>query len=217
MSRVYNYPALLFKEEKHIMYIRKTAIALLVLLFSAGTIFAQEVTYTLQDSYEMRIDGDSNVKSWDAEVKEMNGELVLTNTEDLTFETLAPEHFVSLSLSIPVENVESSSGGLTKNMQKYLKKDDHPVITFQLSDVTAIEKTENSALITATGVINAAGQDHTAEMTVEATMNEQGEFTFSGETELLMTSFDIDPPTAVFGTIRSKDEIVISFNTTFSN
>ena len=199
------------------MYIQKTAIALLVLLFSAGTIFAQEVTYTLQDNYEMKIDGDSNVKSWDAEVKEMDGELVLANIDSLTFETLAPEHFVSLNLTIPVENVESSSGGLTKNMQKYLEKDDHPFITFQLSEVTAIEKTEDSALITATGVINAAGQDHTAEMTVEASMNGQGEFTFSGDTELLMTSFDIDPPTAVFGTIRAKDEIVISFNTTFSN
>jgi len=199
------------------MYIQKTAIALLVLLFSAGTIFAQEVTYTLQDNYEMKIDGDSNVKSWDAEIKEMDGELVLTNIDSLTFETLAPEHFVSLNLTIPVENVESSSGGLTKNMQKYLEKDDHPFITFQLSEVTAIEKTEGSALITATGVINAAGQDHTAEMTVEASMNGQGEFTFSGDTELLMTSFDIDPPTAVFGTIRAKDEIVISFNTTFSN
>lgn len=199
------------------MYIRKTVIALLVLLFSAGTIFAQEVTYTLQDSYEMRIDGDSNIKSWDAEVKEIDGELILTNTDSLTFETLAPEHFVSLSLNIPVENIESSSGGLTKNLQKYLEKDDHPFITFQLNEITGIEKNEDSALITATGVINAAGNDHEAELTVETSINDMGEMTFSGDTELLMTSFDIDPPTAVFGTIRAKDEIVISFNTTFSN
>ncbi len=199
------------------MYIKKTAITLLVLLFSAGTMFAQEVTYTLQDSYEMRIDGDSNVKSWDAEVKEIEGELVLTNTEDLSLENLSPEHFVSLNLNIPVENIESGSGGLTKNLQKYLEKDDHPYITFELNEITSIEKNEDSALITATGVINAAGNDHTAEITVETMMNEQGEMTFSGDTELLMTSFDIDPPTAVFGTIRAKDEIVISYNTTFSN
>jgi hypothetical protein len=199
------------------MYIKKSAIALFILLLTAGSIFAQEVTYTLQDSYEMRIDGDSNVKSWDAEVKEMDGELVLANTEDLTMETLAPEHFVSLSLNIPVENIESSSGGLTKNLQKYMKKDDHPYVTFMLSEITSIEKNEGTAQITATGVINAAGKDHNAEMTVEASMNDQGQFTFSGDTKLLMTSFDIDPPTAVFGTIRSKDEIIISFNTTFSN
>jgi len=199
------------------MNIKKTAIALLVLFFFAGTICAQEVTYTLQDNHEMKIDGDSNVKSWDAEIKEMDGELVLTNTENLTFETLATEHFVSLNLSIPVENIESSSDGLTKNLHKYIKKDDHPYVTFELIELTSIEKNEGTAQITATGVINAAGQDHTAEMTVEGSMNEQGEYTFSGDTELLMTSFDIDPPTAVFGTIRAKDEIVISFTTTFSN
>lgn len=199
------------------MYIRKTAISILLLLLTAGTIFAQEVTYTLGDSFEMRIDGDSNVKKWDAEVKEMDGELVLTNTEGLTFETLAPEHFVSLSLNIPVENIESSSGGLTKNLQKYMKKDDHPYVTFELNEITSIEKNNGTALVTATGVVNAAGKDHTAEMTVEASMNEQGDMIFTGDTQLLMTSFDIDPPTAVFGTIRAKDEIVISFNTTFSN
>ena len=217
MSRVHKYPAHFFKEEKHTMYIKKTAIALFVLLFSAGTIFAQDVTYTLQDNYEMKIDGDSNIKSWDAEIKEMDGELVLTNTDSLTFETLAPEHFVSLNLNIPVENIESSSGGLTKNLQKYMKKDDHPYVTFNLTEITSIVMNADTALVTATGIINAAGQDHTAEMTVEASMNEQDQFTFSGDTELLMTSFDIDPPTAVFGTIRAKDEIVISFNTTFSN
>lgn len=199
------------------MYIKKTAITLFLLIVSISTIFAQQVTYTLQDSYEMRIDGDSNVKSWDAEIKEMDGELVLTGSENLTFETLAPEHFVSLSLNIPVENIESSSGGLTKNLHKYIKKDDHPYVTFELSNITSIEKNDGTAQITATGVVNAAGKDHNAEMTVEASMNEQGAITFNGDTELLMTSFDIDPPTAVFGTIRAKDEIVISFNTTFSN
>jgi hypothetical protein len=198
------------------MYIRKTAITLLVLFFSVGALFAQEVTYTLEDSFEMRIDGDSNVKSWDAEIKDMNGELVLTDTENLTFETLAPDHFVSLSLNIPVESIESSSGGLTKNLQKYMKKDDHPYVTFTLNEITSIEKNEGTAQITATGVINAAGKDHNAEMTVVASMNEQGDMIFAGDTELLMTSFDIDPPTAVFGTIRARDEIVISFNTTFS-
>jgi polyisoprenoid-binding protein YceI len=199
------------------MYIRKTAISILLLLLTAGTIFAQEVTYTLEDSFEMRIDGDSNVKSWDAEIKEMDGELVLTNTEGLTLDTLAPEHFVSLSLNIPVENIESSSGGLTKNLQKYMKKDDHPYVTFELSEITSIEKNNGTAQVTATGVVNAAGKDHNAEMTVEASMNEQGDIIFTGDTQLLMTSFDIEPPTAVFGTIRAKDEIVISFNTTFSN
>lgn len=199
------------------MYIRKTAISLLLLLLTAGTIFAQEVTYTLQDNFEMRIDGDSNVKSWDAEIKEMDGQLVLTNSDSLTLDTLAPDHFVSLTLNIPVENIESSSGGLTKNLQKYMKKDDHPYVTFELNEITSIEKTDGTAQVTATGIVNAAGKDHSAEMTVETSMNEQGDIIFTGNTDLLMTSFDIDPPTAVFGTIRAKDEVVISFNTTFSN
>ena len=40
---------------------------------------------------------------------------------------------------------------------------------------------------------------------------------FTGEQEMLMSDFGIDPPTAVFGTVRSADEIVIRFDVTFSN
>jgi len=31
-----------------------------------------------------------------------------------------------------------------------------------------------------------------------------------------MTSFDIDPPTAIFGTVRARDEMIISYNVNFN-
>jgi len=52
---------------------------------------------------------------------------------------------------------------------------------------------------------------------MQVTANVQnGEIQFTGSQELLMTDFGIDPPTAVFGTIRSKDEIRIEFDVTLS-
>lgn len=196
------------------MFTHKTISLLITLVMIVTSAFAQETNLTIQGTPEMHIDGDSNVKSWDAAVTEVNGTLTLQNIETITTENLTAETFQNLTLTIPVEEIESGSGGLTKNIHKYLKGDDHPNITFELVEVTNITQQDGSLIVTAQGVVNAAGKDNPVEMVVTANV-QNGSIQFTGEKQLLMTSFDIDPPTAVFGTIRSKDEFVVSFDITF--
>lgn len=186
----------------------------LIFIFSSAT--AQDITLNLTEIQQFKIDGDSNVRSWDADITEAEGSIIFSAMEDFSLGSLSSESFLSMNLSIPVSGIESDSGRLTSNMHGYLKSDDHPVITFNLTEVTAVELDGNNATITANGVINAAGVDQNVTMTVDAVVNENGSVTFSGSQDLLMTSFNIDPPTAVMGTIRARDEIVILYTVTFS-
>lgn len=186
----------------------------LIFIFSSAT--AQDVTLNLTDIQQFKIDGDSNVKTWDADITEAEGTLIFSAVDELALDSLSSVSFKSMTITIPVSEIESGSGGLTKNMHKYLKEDDHPIITFNLTEVTSVELDGNSATIIADGVINAAGVDHSTTLNVDAVLNEDGTITFSGSKDLLMTSFNIDPPTAVFGTIRARDEIVILYSVTFS-
>lgn len=199
------------------MYFRKIITTTFLMLFLAGSVLAQDITLNIQGQPQMRIDGEANVRSWGADVEEVRGTLVLTELEERSIENLTPDLFKQMTLTIPVESLESGSGGLNKNMRKYLKEKDHPNITFRLDEVTNIEAQEDgTALITANGVINAAGKDHNVTMNVTASINSDGSINFTGEQELLMTSFDIEPPTAVFGTVRARDEMLISFNVNFN-
>jgi polyisoprenoid-binding protein YceI len=199
------------------MYFKKIITTSILVLFMAGAVLAQDVTLNVQDNYEMRLDGEANVRSWDAEITDLSGSLVLTELEERRIENLTAESFKEMSLTIPVESLDSGSGGLDKNMHKYLKEKDYPNITFSLTEVTSIEAQEDgTALITANGVVNAAGKNHDITMNVTAKINDDGSINFTGEQELLMTSFDIDPPTAVFGTVRARDEMLISFNVNFN-
>lgn len=198
------------------MFTQKIISLLFTLMLITGSAFAQDMTLNLQGTPEMHINGDSNVKSWDAAVNEVNGTLVLQDFETISAENLTAETFKNLTLTVPVESIESGSGGLTKNIHKYLKEDDYPNITFELVEITNIAQQDGSLLVTAQGVVNAAGKDNPVEMVVTANA-QNGSIQFTGEKQLLMTDFDIDPPTAVFGTIRSKDEFVVSFDVTFSN
>lgn len=185
----------------------------------ATTQFAEaqnsDVQLTLEE-HEMRIDGSANVRSWDADVNTVNATFILSEFDFTDLEALTPDHFKTMELSIPVRDIESDSGRLTRNLQGYLKRDEHPVITFNLNDVDSISVNGDTAEITANGVINAAGVDHETTMNVTAQIND-GKITFTGAQDLLMTDFNIDPPTAVMGTIRARDEITITYSLTFTN
>ncbi|MEX0944733.1 MAG: YceI family protein [Balneolaceae bacterium] len=188
----------------------------LIILFVFSSATAQDVTLNLSEIQQFKIDGDSNVKSWDADVTEATAILTLSDIENITLEALTPETIQSLVITIPVSGIQSDSGRLTKNMHEYLKMDDHPQITYQLTDVTSVEYDGEIALITADGVINVAGVELPVTMNVEAAVSADGVISFSGSQDLLMTSFDIDPPTAVLGTIRAHDEITILHQVSFS-
>lgn len=204
------------------MYFKSIITTIIALFVLSGSLFAQEVqedqdrTLTIQGIPQMKIDGTSNIRDWDAEVTEMEATLVMQDEDEVSLETLTPESFKSLEITIPVESIESGSRGLTNNIHKYLKEKDYPNITFRLDSISDIVRENETALITAEGVITAAGKENPATMTVTASMNPDGSITFSGEQELLMTSFDIDPPTAIMGTVRARDEFVVIYNVTFN-
>lgn len=194
------------------------SLLLSLLLTVVNTSEAQDNTteLTLAEGHEMLIDGTSNVRDWEARANTIDATFILSEFDMSDFSTLTSDHFETLELSIPVEDIESGSGRLTNNLQKYLKGDDHPIITFNLSDIESISVDGNQATITANGVINAAGVDHETTMNVDATF-ENGSVTFSGTQQLKMTDFNIDPPTAMLGSIRARDEIDIIYSLTFSN
>jgi len=188
------------------------------LLFADLTLtHAQNNDITLKlDNHSMKIDGSANVRDWDSDVKKINAEVVFEAFDLSDLSSLTAEHFKTMKLTMPVSDIESDSRRLTRNLQGYLKEDDHPNITFNLKSIDNVEVQNNSsAVITAIGVINAAGVDQEVTMTVNASVN-SGTVTFSGTQDLLMTDFGIDPPTAVMGTVRARDEIQIIYSLTFS-
>ncbi len=198
------------------MIFRKLFTPLIALLFAVGTLSAQEVSLNLAPDFDILIDGDSNVRDWDANVTEVNAEFILNgyNFENLT--DLRPEHFQRMILRMPVEEIETDSRRLTRNLQDYLKGDDYPIITFELTQVNEVRMENGTALIIADGVITAAGQSHNVTMNVTAENSADGSILFSGAQELLMTDFGIDPPTAMLGSIRARDEMTIYYKVRFT-
>lgn len=189
--------------------------SLLFLYMITGSLFAQDISLELSPESELRIEGTSNVRDWGADASVIKADLVLQEFNAGDLDELRPEHFKSLEIRIPVEDLYTDSGRLRRNIHNYLESDSHPVITFALISVNDVSVNGNSAVIDADGLVTAAGESQQINMQVDAERIEN-ELVFTGEHDMQMTDFDIDPPTAVLGTIRAHDEITIVFNLRFT-
>lgn len=98
-------------------------------------------------------------------------------------------------------------------MQNALKANAHPEIEFSLTDLQTEPSDENPEqfLITATGELTLAGVTREIDVELEGSRREDGSWQFDGSYALLMSEYEIERPTALFGALVTGDEVVVQF------
>jgi hypothetical protein len=123
----------------------------------------------------------------------------------------APGAVKSLVLTVPVTAMRSAKDGLDKNMQKALKADQFPNITFRMSEVVRATPAAEGVLdVIARGELELAGQKQPVELALRATSTPQG-VVVEGTKSLLMSAFGVKPPSMMLGTLKTQDRVDISF------
>ena len=171
----------------------------------------QTSQFTLSQKETFRITGDSNVRAWQAEIQSASGLLTMSSDESGSINRIE-----TLSLSIQVDQILSESNVLNGTMHNSLKSSEYPQITFTLQEFISAEPDADGLRIQATGVVHAAGVSHPVTMNVRASAHD-GTIRFEGTHSLLMSDFDIEPPTAMMGMFRAADEIEILFDLIFGS
>jgi polyisoprenoid-binding protein YceI len=180
-----------------------------------GNVIAQSNNVTLLEKSTMQIDGTSNVHDWTADVEQMNF--------DISFDRSAVEGeslknpVTGLSLTIPVEGLESGKGRMNGKMYDALQKDDHPTITFEMSSSELTETTSDTGfMLNTSGTLTVAGTSNEISFPVEGTIQDNGTFKFTGSYKIDMNDYNVDPPTAMLGAVRSGEMVTINFELFFS-
>ncbi len=172
------------------------------------------------------IEGDSNLKGWTVEGSIIRGRIELARPAGEAKNGLL-SHFIAdtpgVEVSIPVLSLEGNGGRLMNRiMRSALKADEHPNIVFKLDSLQSQRKTiaknesepepaiRENLEVDAKGALTAAGQ--TRPVLVRATLKKtEKELKIEGRAELRLTDFGIDPPRAMFGALRTHDEIAVRF------
>ena len=118
-----------------------------------------------------------------------------------------PIQLKSLTLSVPSQSLKSSKKAMDKNAYRALKTDKNKVISFSLSSAT-VEKNLFQCLgnLTIAGVTKPVKVDATCEVGANKSI------ACKGKKQIKMSDFQMEPPSFMFGTVKTGDEIVVSFN-----
>ncbi len=162
-----------------------------------------QTNFTLAGSPLFKVEGGSSLHDWEmiSEKGVGQGVFVLENGQ---FKTAK-----SLSVSFVAETLKSGTKGLDSNAYKALKTDKNKEVRFALKDLSG-----QGANLMAKGDLTIAGVTKAVSFPVK--MSSAGnKLTFEGSMQTRLTNFSITPPTALLGTVKTDDEIKLSFKSTF--
>lgn len=203
--------------------LRTILFATLLLLITADFGIAQSavdsaITYKATEQSTLKITGTSTIHDWEADVKEFEVTMDLspkaTNTQPPK-----SEHYRDVTVQAPVKKIESGKGGMNSKIYDALKEKKHPEITFSLNDVTNVSSTTEDTTFTMAvkGDLTIAGVTRTITIEdVNGRPSPNGSFQFTGSKSMKMSSFKVDPPSAMFGAIKAGDNITVSFDLTMA-
>ncbi len=184
-------------------------IAIFILFICATA--SDKRTYTLSKDYTVSINGTSNLHNWNEKVGIVSGDALINQNSDGSFDLEA------INIKMDVHSIKSSEGSImNNNTYKALKADVNPQIIFTLTlPVKSIQPILNDKMITAKGNLSIAGASKPVDMQVKIFMQKNGKLGFEGSQTIKMTDYSIDPPVALFGTLKTGNEITINFKINF--
>jgi polyisoprenoid-binding protein YceI len=184
----------------------------LIFLFAiSGNVLAQSDSYEILDKSTMQVEGTSTLKDWNSDVEKFSLSIKF-NAAALKGDTLS-NPVESLSLTIPVKNIESGKGGMNRKTYDALKSDDFPNITFKMNKAELVnaDSALTSMELNVEGNLTIAGTSKNISLPVTGTKQDDGSFKFTGEYEMNMKDYDVDPPSAMLGTIKAGEVVTIPF------
>tara|TARA_R100000935_G_scaffold10105_1_gene20146 strand:- start:1500 stop:2078 length:579 start_codon:yes stop_codon:yes gene_type:complete len=179
-----------------------------ILLFSYG-VYAQ--SYKLDNkASSVLVDGTSNIHDWTINAENIGG--VLT----VNFDDGKLKEIEKLEFTVVAESLKSGKSAMDKNTYKALNTDKYKNITYTLEKVNSIEKVSgNNYKVKTTGCLTIAGVKNNINLNFDLNSN-SSHLVLTGQYKINMTDYGVEAPTAMFGTIKTGENVVVKFVSHFN-
>jgi polyisoprenoid-binding protein YceI len=172
------------------------------------TVFSQQTIKFIADSSSFQIKGTSNLHEWEEKVQKFNVDMVLN------FNNHEIKGIDKVLFSCNSASVLSESSIMTSKTHDALKVEKFPEIKFTLSDVVYFQDNDGKISGSINGNLVLAGVTNKVNLTFSGSVKSKT-LTIKGSKQLKMTDFKIDPPTAMLGTLKTADNIELSYSLQF--
>lgn len=188
----------------------------------------------ITDNSQVRLRGTTNLSEWNSVTEDIRATIRLRtdlSSINAVFARIEAEAKADLpplpltlaspsdvQITIPVKSFRGDSAGMDRDMQKALKANEHPDISYSLKEVQTISASDQLQehrpvlVVRGLGDLNVAGVQQ--ESVTDATIyrDAQGHFIIHAEEPLKMSDFGIEPPTALFGLIHAQNSMTVTFD-----
>jgi len=184
--------------------------AFLILVFSSMSFALQgnldKTAYRLQN-LNLEVTGTSTLHDW--EIKSAKGQA------DVNF-VLASDKLTGISglnFSIPAESLKSGNNMMDNNTYKALKTDKFKTINYVLTAGSVTQVDGATFQIKTSGKLTIAGTAKETDLVATAKYNAADKsYTITGNKKIKMSQWGVKPPTVMMGTIKTGDDITISYS-----
>ena len=176
--------------------------AILLIGITLETKVSAQTTYRQSQDSQLTIGGTSTLRDWNMISNEGRYNAEFEFSQDGKLEKLN-----ALSFNIPVESLKSNSKALDNNAYSTMETDVHKTINFNLTKALI-----GPQKIHCTGSLTIAGTTNSIDLDVTYQLTNSRVIICSGVKKLKMSDYKVDPPVFMFGTVKTNDEIDVSFS-----
>jgi hypothetical protein len=157
---------------------------------------------------DVKVLGTSNLHDWSMEDK------FVTCAAQFIYQQgkALPVSLTVFSFSFLVHDLKSGKSGMDSKAYDALKAKTNDNIVFVSSSSRIIPGAKNQFTVTSKGSLTIAGVAKPVTLTAACSLKAYGTITCAGTDTLLMSDYQIKPPTYMLGTLRTGNRLTIDFN-----
>ena len=187
-------------------------VALLALM--TGTVAAQQTArVAVAPDSRLWIEGTSNLHGWTCKATALEAQIDLDAAVAAQLSVAPPKALKRVEVKVPVKSIKCGhGGGMDDNLYKALKADDSSEISYILATFDAVPgDVKDTFTLHTVGTLTIAGTENKIAMDVTATRMEDGTIQATGAVPIKMTDYGVQPPTAIFGRLKTGNEVRVNF------
>ncbi|GAB4231251.1 MAG: hypothetical protein Tsb0034_03460 [Ekhidna sp.] len=166
----------------------------IMLLTLSGFLAVGQLKLNTEKSTLM-ITGTSSLHDWE----------MVVNTFDATG-NISASSVENLKVTVVAKSMKSGKAIMDNKAYDAVKAEEYEHIMFKAPSLKIV-----NGKIQGLGTVSLAGKSKSVDFSAQILSNSAGEMHLKGQLPLKMSDFDIEPPTAMFGTLKTGDEVVINY------
>jgi polyisoprenoid-binding protein YceI len=192
---------------------RLSAAALLLITTTSA---AQETArVAVAPESRLWIDGTSNLHGWTCKAEKLEAAVELDKAAAAQLAIAPPKALKRVEVKVPVKSLKCGHGGMDNNLYKALNADASPDISYIMATFEVVPgEAKDTFTLKTVGSLTVAGKENQVAMDVTASRLPDGTVKATGMVPIKMTDYGIKPPTAIFGRLKTGDEVKVSFELT---